>query len=477
MSAIFCLVFQHVLTHAQPSNKQIRELAPVELVLRFAEQMIFCYKSNDDDCVNILDHNEIHIIPVGNPDGRKFVEWQLNGKFPKSKWDEHGEQTYGDLWKSLKDKIDIEVLDAEIRRQNAPLLVFGNDLLRKNRNEAGCIKNTDNIGQLCGVDINRNFDFAWNAKITNWVAKGSNNANDSVYQGTKAESEPETTIIANYMRKLFPHGEGANWIKPDQYEGKDITNKKNGLLEVKFPEWNSGLFIDLHSYGKILAWPWSYRNNATPNDLALQALARKLTSFNHYDLAGPQHPDYMYSAKGTTTDYVYGKLGVASFTLEIGVDFWETCDAFDVDNSNNMAMLKYSALNAKFPYSTAQGPDIVAMTLSKKSLSPLDTLSVSITASDSTLIDDCQIPSVQQAIDSIWLYLDAHPYHKADQFIEKQVYTSSMKNTNTATFQLSMKDVLRQYGAGKHTLYAIALDDAGYFGVVQAASFNLTYCQ
>lgn len=84
----------------------------------------------------ILEHLDIHILPLINPDGRAYVQ------------------------------------DPD-----------GHTMWRKNRNK--------NPGMMCeGVDINRNFDFLWSSGIGT-----SDNSCSDVFRGTAAFSEPETQNV------------------------------------------------------------------------------------------------------------------------------------------------------------------------------------------------------------------------------------------------------------------------------------------
>ena len=96
------------------------------------------------DITTMLDHNEIHIIPITNPDGR--IEAQK-----------------GVLW-------------------------------RKNNNNNHCGSGQ----QWTGVDLNRNFPYEWGAP-------GSSNTKcKQTYRGPSPESEPETKAVLNYLDTILP---------------------------------------------------------------------------------------------------------------------------------------------------------------------------------------------------------------------------------------------------------------------------------
>ncbi len=130
------------------SGLHARELAPVELNLRFAEYLLENYEK-DADVTWLLDYREIHLLFVANPDGRIIAEDQAaSGTDPLNAW-------------------------------------------YTNTNTSACA-----IGdERYGVDLNRNFPVAWE--------DGSNVPCEEFYRGTSANSEPETQAIINYLDTLF----------------------------------------------------------------------------------------------------------------------------------------------------------------------------------------------------------------------------------------------------------------------------------
>ena len=65
-----------------------------------------------------------------------------------------------------------------------------------------------------------------------------------------------------------------------------------------------------------MLYPWGDTTADAPNGAKLNALANRLNDFNGYR-AG-QGPEILYGTTGTTDDDLYGRLGVASFTTELG---------------------------------------------------------------------------------------------------------------------------------------------------------------
>lgn len=121
-----------------------REYPPAELVTRFAEHLLSQY-GQDADVTWLVDHHEIHLLLIGNPDGRIISENESSAN------------------------------------------------QRKNRNEDHCFN-----GNQQGVDMNRNFEFKWNQ------GSGSSGQDCSTaFRGDNLLSEPETSAIDSYISTLF----------------------------------------------------------------------------------------------------------------------------------------------------------------------------------------------------------------------------------------------------------------------------------
>lgn len=259
------------------SGIHARELAPVELLTRFAEWLVNNYNS-DPDANLLLDHSEIHLLLNANPDGRRQVETELS------------------LW-------------------------------RKNTNQAYCAPTSPNRG----ADLNRNFDFEWG----NWSGS-SGNPCDEVYRGPVAASEPEVQAIQGYLQSQY-------------------ADQRAPALNAAAPEDTQGVFIDVHSYGRLVLWPWGFRSQPAPNAAGLQTLGRKMAYYNNYD---PGQAYTLYPVDGASDDFAYGDLGLAAFTVELGDDFFDSCSTFETEIfPQNLNMLRYAARIARTPYQLPSGPD------------------------------------------------------------------------------------------------------------------------
>ena len=92
------------------------------------------------------------------------------------------------------------------------------------------------------------------------------------------------------------------------------------------PDDTTGVFLDIHSYGELVLWPWGFTSGAAPNATALQTLGRKYAYFNSHT---PQQAYALYATDGTTDDHAYGELGVAAYCFEVGTAFFQSCSYFE----------------------------------------------------------------------------------------------------------------------------------------------------
>jgi hypothetical protein len=197
-------------------------------------------------------------------------------------------------------------------------------LQRKNRDGTGCTNPPTGSNQL-GVDLNRNNGSHWD---TTGV---SSNKCSQTYPGASANSEPETQAVESLFRKLFADQRGPNDSDPA-------------------PATTRGAMITLHSFAGMNLFPWGWSNTHSPNDAKLRAIATTMSSFNGYQHGQPG--EILYNASGTSDDWSYGDLGIASFTIEVAScgSFTPAYSCTTTDYNKNLPVLMYVAGLAKAPY-------------------------------------------------------------------------------------------------------------------------------
>ena len=193
---------------------------------------------------------------------------------------------------------------------------------RKNTNENYCSPTSSNRG----ADLNRNFEFQWGS----WGGSSGSEC-DSTYRGPAPGSEPETQALQNYGRSIFP-------------------DQRDDPLTSAAPITATGVYLDIHSSGDLVLWPWGFTNDVAPNGTALQTLGRKFAYFNGYD---PSQSITLYPADGTTEEFGYGEMGLATYTIEMGGSFFESCGYFeDTIVPGNLPAMLYAAKVVRTPYLT-----------------------------------------------------------------------------------------------------------------------------
>jgi carboxypeptidase T len=144
-----------------------------------------------------------------------------------------------------------------------------------------------------GIDLNRNTS-------SHWGGTGSSSSPCSeTYRGTVADSEVETKALQQLWRNLYPD--------------------KRGTGNAAAPADTRGIVLSMHSYSNLVLFPWGYSSSTrSGNDASLRAIARETAAIAGTGWRYGQPGEVLYNASGTTDDWVYDDLGVASFVWEIG---------------------------------------------------------------------------------------------------------------------------------------------------------------
>lgn len=208
-----------------------------------------------------------------------------------------------------------------------------------------------------GTDLNRNYAFKW--AYDNWGSDPY--ACGETYRGPAAASEPETQAIQNFVSSIFADQRGPGDTDPAPLDA-------------------NGMFLTLHSAAALVLWPWGYVGTDSPNATQLQTLGRHLAFYNGYT---PQQSNDLYATNGTTDDWSYGTLGIASYTFEMAGQFFQDCGAFNnTDVPDNLNSLVYAFKSARRPYMNPAGPDTENITALPAAVAPGDTVQLSATAND-----------------------------------------------------------------------------------------------
>ncbi|HEY0358938.1 MAG TPA: M14 family zinc carboxypeptidase [Mycobacteriales bacterium] len=197
-------------------------------------------------------------------------------------------------------------------------------LQRKNLDGSGCANPPTSSNQV-GVDLNRNTSSHWGASGV------STSACSQTYLGRAADSEPETRAVEGLFRRLFADQRG-----PNDADAAPATTR--------------GAMISMHSYAGMNLFPWGWSTGHSANDAKLRAIAAQMSRYNGYRYGQPG--EILYNASGTSDDWSYGELGIASFTIEAAScgSFTPAYSCVNTDWTANRPVLMYVAGLAKAPY-------------------------------------------------------------------------------------------------------------------------------
>lgn len=313
------------------------------------------------------------------------------------------------------------------------------DLWRKNTNQAYCGATSSDRG----ADLNRNFDFQWAC-----CGGSSSSECSDTYHGASAASEPETQAIQAYGAAIFP-------------------DQRDDAPSQPAPDDATGVYIDVHSYSQLVLWPWGSTYTAPPNDDGLRPLGRRLAWFNGYE---PDQSVGLYPTDGTTTDFFYGRLGVAAYTFELGTWFFQECAAFENQIlPDNLEALLYAAKHARAPYLTASGPDARDLAVSPGTVvAPGETVTVTAVLDD-TRYQTSNGSEPTHPIASAEATLDTPPWTDPPPapialLPVDGAFSSTVETVEGTVDTTGLAD-------GRHTLFVHGSDTDGHRGAVTAAFF------
>lgn len=309
---------------------------------------------------------------------------------------------------------------------------------RKNRHDFGSCSGTG-----IGVDLNRNFPFYWNQ-----VPGGSSgNLCSDTYRGPSAASEPETMAVDGYIATLFPDAR---------------TGPESSLDDPANPNM-PGVYIDLHSYGPSVLYPWGVAYTTTGNDAAFKAMARRMAWFN--DAEPVQSGPGLYTTDGASDDNAYGKLGVPAFTWELDNAFFESCTNFNADLAGNLDALRFTARILQAPYLRGGGPDVYAVSVLPAEVLEGELFTVTATVDD-TRFNQSHGAEPSQNIASARVALFAPPFHP--QAVQQALMPADGSFDGTIETVTGVIDT-DALAPGRHLVHVSGTDASGSEGAVAVA--------
>ena len=382
-----------------------REYTTTEMVTRFAEELVAGYGQNPDTTW-LLDNFKVVVVPIVNPDGRKFAE-------------------QGYLW-------------------------------RKNTNPNPPAGVAPAPFPNYGVDLNRNYDAKWGQ-----IPGGSSgNPNSNVYRGDAPFSEPETRAVRDYILSLFPDQRGP------------------GELDAA-PNNATGVYLDVHSFGNLILYPWGSTNLPAPNKKQLETLGRKFGFFTGLDGSAydVEQTVGLYPTDGSSDGWVYGELGVASYTFELGTAFFEKSSFFENTIVNEiMPSLLYAAKSAYRPYQMPAGPETIDVKTNLTHVTAGTPVTLTATANDTRYNDGALSPNDSGAEPTQNI---VQAFYTINQLPWAAGATRYALNPVDGTFNTPVENLsatidTTNLAPGRYTIYLQSQDDQGNLGVPTATFIEVT---
>lgn len=317
-------------------------------------------------------------------------------------------------------------------------------MYRKNAHPNECVNGTE----FEGVDLNRQYPFMWGDDTGS-----SPDPCASDFRGEGPLSEPESRAVYEYANQLFG----------DEFKRGDV-NQAQANMNVSCSHEATGLFIDVHSYGDFVYFPYGYADISAPDHRSLLTMASKLAQPGNYSLWGPGQDGFLYYVAGDSTDAIYGIDCIPAFGYEIGSQFYANCTELEEDIMPIMyESLLYAAKTVSAPYKIPLGPDLTNVCVDNRD--PQKTTMVAH-ASDEALIVGHTIfeGELSQSIQNVKVFVDVHPYDDSSEGITMEPMDGVFDSTEElATYSLDISS-----WKGRHVVYFQATDTDGNTGPVSA---------
>ena len=223
----------------------------------------------------LIDNREIWIIPILNPDGYEYCRQQVaNGVTAESElWRKNREPNYQDM--------------------------------------AGV------EGLTYGVDLNRNYGFHWGELgAMSYVNSG---AEDYIGPVDKADDDGDRRINEDNMDNMDNDGDGL--IDEDGRGG--FTALETLAIKQLAEDHEFTLALHMHTFKGTIYWPWMFTLQLPEDEDTFKRIGVEMNVFNGYeyrDMSDRNQQTYSRHppVDGDSNDWMYGKHGVISYTIELG---------------------------------------------------------------------------------------------------------------------------------------------------------------
>jgi len=274
----------------------------------------------------LVNHREIWVIPLLNPDGyeydRTISEPGTGGGWRKNQRDQ---SMMGGKRSNGNGQFDEDTDGVDLNR-NYPYAW--------NRNEKGYVVDTNGItvtsdsriesdGQYRGPDddidddddgflevdpISGNRIYDPDRVDEDWW-DGMDNDGDGLTDEDKdgGFTEPETQAMEELMKKLDIYDENDTTIYPEGYRPENHDRMSNVVAAISY-----------HSYSALVIWPWGHTYEDPPHEPLLRHMGETIMHMTDY---GSWNDQGGYKVSGEWGDWMYGSHGVLAYTLELNRGF------------------------------------------------------------------------------------------------------------------------------------------------------------
>lgn len=176
-----------------------------------------------------------------------------------------------------------------------------------------------------GTDINRNFGYRWGTNPLNASPEAE------TYRGPAAWSTPEAAAFRRYV------------------EGRVV----DGEQQIR-------VHVTLHQYGRVVLYPYGYTTDPVPADMhpedheLLVAMATAMAERSRYGVAQSSSGSINV---GNQMDWLYATYRIATFTFEMGDEFYMPDEAIPTETARNMEAAYFAIEHATCLYAIVRGSD------------------------------------------------------------------------------------------------------------------------
>ena len=227
----------------------------------------------------LVDNRQTWFVPMLNPDGIEYCRGQV----------ESGVTDEGSLW-------------------------------RKNREP-----NYQDLGRLegttFGVDLNRNYGFHWGELGAQTYV--DSRAEDYIGPVDKHDDDGDRRINEDPMDGVDNDRDGL--VDEDTRGGFSATETQ--VIRDFVEEHKFVIALNFHTFKGTIYWPWMWTLQLPRDEPTFALIAERMAVFNGYEWRNMSDRNQQWFSRhppvdGDSNDWMYGKCGVLSYTIELGTNMF-----------------------------------------------------------------------------------------------------------------------------------------------------------